>query len=348
MGSMDTTSDSRWRCRPEPSNWGDFGQDDQIGRLNLITPALVLSAVAEVRAGKSFCLSLPLDYPGGTVLSSFRRPPDLQPEVLPDGRPTFNVATRDTVPLTTDVFSDQRVSLSLQYSTHWDGLAHVGQIFDVDGSGEARATYYNGFDAEADVAAVNRPPKRLGGARRLGIEHMASACVQGRGVMIDVKAHFGRSGKLIGYEELMLILERDRVVVRPGDFVCLRTGFAELLLEMQLEPNRAILANTTSALDGRDARLQKWITDTGIVAIAADNYAVEALPAPLVPHKCCASLPLHEHCLFRLGVYLGEMWYLGELADWLRGAGRSAFLLTAPPLRLPGAVASPTSPIATV
>jgi hypothetical protein len=62
----------------------------------------------------------------------------------------------------------------------------------------------------------------------------------------------------------------------------------------------------------------------------------------------CSTLPLHAHCLFRLGCYLGEMWYLTELADWLRAAGRSRFLLTAPPLRLPGAVGSPATPVATV
>ena len=59
-------------------------------------------------------------------------------------------------------------------------------------------------------------------------------------------------------------------------------------------------------------------------------------------------LALHEHCLFKLGVHLGEFWYLSELAGWLREHGRSRFLLTAPPLRLPGAVGSPATPIATV
>ena len=37
-----------------------------------------------------------------------------------------------------------------------------------------------------------------------------------------------------------------------------------------------------------------------------------------------------------------------ELAEWLQGHGRSRFLLTAPPLRLTGAVGSPVTPIATV
>jgi hypothetical protein len=63
---------------------------------------------------------------------------------------------------------------------------------------------------------------------------------------------------------------------------------------------------------------------------------------------CCSTLPLHEHCLFKLGIHLGELWHLTPLAQWLRSHGRSSFLLTAPPLRLPGAVGSPTTPVATV
>ncbi|MBV9829852.1 MAG: cyclase family protein, partial [Alphaproteobacteria bacterium] len=43
-----------------------------------------------------------------------------------------------------------------------------------------------------------------------------------------------------------------------------------------------------------------------------------------------------------------EIWLLSELADWLRSAKRSRFLLTAPPLRLPGAVGSPANAVATV
>ena len=49
----------RWKRRPEGSTWGDFGPDDQLGRLNLITPAKVLQGIAEVKEGRSFCLSLP-------------------------------------------------------------------------------------------------------------------------------------------------------------------------------------------------------------------------------------------------------------------------------------------------
>jgi hypothetical protein len=68
---------------------------------------------------------------------------------------------------------------------------------------------------------------------------------------------------------------------------------------------------------------------------------------PRAPHRG-PQLPLHEHCLFKLGIHLGELWYLTELATWLRQNRRSRFLLTAPPLRLPGAAGSPVTPVATV
>ncbi|MBV8526454.1 MAG: cyclase family protein [Acetobacteraceae bacterium] len=347
---------ARWKRRPEGSTWGDFGPDDERGRLNLLTPEKVLQAMAEVKQGRTFCLSLPLDYPGGAVLNPRRKPPELRPTIR-NGKPNMNYPLRCDDPTALDVVCDDYVIMTLQYSTQWDSLAHVGQMFDVDGDGKPEDVYYNGFRAGQDVIGPvfydekgnpTKPCEGSPGARRLGVENMAAACVQGRGVMIDLEAHYGRTGRAIGYDDLMAVMERDGVVVEPGDLVCLRTGFAQLLLEMNKQPDPEILHKNTCALDGRDPKLHQWITDSGAVALIADNYAVELTPPKPCLDDYCATLPLHAHCLFRLGVYLGEMWYLTELADWLRGNGRSRFLLTAPPLRLPGAVGSPVTPVATV
>jgi hypothetical protein len=57
---------------------------------------------------------------------------------------------------------------------------------------------------------------------------------------------------------------------------------------------------------------------------------------------------VHQKCLVDLGIHLGEIWYLTPLARHLRSRGRSRFLLTAPPLRLPGSFGSPATPVATV
>ena len=69
----------RWKLRPAGSNWGEFGDDDQLGSLNYITPGAVLKAARGIEHGRNFCLSLPLDYPGGSVLAPHRTPPVLTP-----------------------------------------------------------------------------------------------------------------------------------------------------------------------------------------------------------------------------------------------------------------------------
>jgi hypothetical protein len=151
----------------------------------------------------------------------------------------------------------------------------------------------------------------------------------------------------VGYDDLMRVMAADGIAVEAGDFVLLRAGFDEVILEGGRNPDKETLETACTGLDGGDPRLQQWITESGLVALISDNYAVEVLNMPLRPGQC-AALPLHQHCLFKIGVNLGELWRLSELADWLRANNRSRFLLTAPPLRLPGAVGSPVTPVATV
>ena len=344
----------RWKNRPEGSNWGDFGADDQTGRLNLLTPAKVLEGAAEVRAGVCFCLSLPLDYPGGSALSPTRRPPRRFASDR-NGNANFNFALQRENPDLTDVITDDAVLLHTQYSTQWDSLAHYGALFDADGDGVPEIVYYNGWRAEEHVHGV--PEGTPGGdgclahegvcAEALGIENMAATGVQGRAVLIDLHARFGRDHRLVGYDDIAQVMEADGVIVEPGDMVCLYTGFADVVLEMGGEPDPEVLHHACGVLNGRDPALQKWITESGLAALIADNYAVEAYPS--VPAEAPrAALPLHEHCIFKLGIHLGELWHLGPLAAWLRENGRNRFFLTAPPLRLPGAVGSPVTPVATV
>ena len=358
----------RWTHAPEGSHWGEFGPDDQRGRMNLVTPAKVLQGVAEVREGRSFVLSLPLDVPGGRAMNPRRIPPQRY-AVIRDGKSagqqgfcwSYQAEDADL----TDVVNDDVVLLGLQYSTQWDSLAHVGSRFDADGDGVAEAVFYNGFRAGEEIRpGVEDPTAEARGepharyrnpeVAALGIERLAEHGAQGRGVLIDLEHHLGRTRQAVGYEQLMRILDADGITVEEGDMVCLHTGFADTLLAMNRQPDVARLHATGSGLDGWDGRLLNWIVDSRLACLIADNPAVElVVPKLMQPRATGGSLrqprlPLHEHCLFKNGIHLGELWYLTELAAWLRAHGRSRFLLTAPPLRLPGAVGSPATPIATV
>jgi hypothetical protein len=183
---------ARWRHRPEGSTWGDFGPDDELGRLNLLTPERVLAGVREVKDGKTFCLSLPLDYPGGNILNPRRFPPRLRATVRP-GLASYNFPMETIDPNQTDVLCDDAALIYLQYSTQWDSFAHCGAMFDADGDGVPEPLYYNGFRAGHEI--IGPPPGERDGqpnvepveASALGIEKMAAHGIQGRGVLVDLQ-----------------------------------------------------------------------------------------------------------------------------------------------------------------
>ncbi|MBI4457589.1 cyclase family protein [Candidatus Uhrbacteria bacterium] len=336
----------KWKQRPDGSNWGDFGPDDQLGRVNLLTPENTLKAAQEVRVGRRFCLSLPLDIPTDNALNTKRHPPEFK-AVIRDGHIAFNLPLAKINPRLTEVNCDEAVLLYMQHSTQWDGFAHMGSMFDADGDGNPEPVFYNGHG----VLDGEKGTPRFGtvGTHNLGMEHLAKACLQGRGVMIDLAVHFGREHKPVGYDDLMRIMEADGIEVEEGDLVCMHTGYIDAVLEHGGTIPREMVRTICPAFDGWDDRLLQWITDSGLVALIADNRAVEfehGGPKPEVPRGPLYTI--HELCLFKLGIHLGELWYLTELAQWLRENGRYRFLLTAPPLHLPGAVGSPANPIATV
>ena len=331
----------RWIKRPEGSNWGDFGEDDQIGRMNLLTPKRRLAAMAEVREGIAFTLSLPLDIP--TIpLAPSRRPPVLSAASDEEGY-LYNRQDAGGEELT----CDDKVTLHTQHSTQWDSLAHRGRAFDADGDGVAEMVYYNGYRAEEHVHGPAGEDHATS-AKALGIETLAMAGVQGRGVLVNLEAAYGNAGRAVTLQDLQHAMDEQGVEVRPGDFLLLYTGFDKLVLKREEDGGGAQILTMGCALDGTDEALLHWIVDSGIVAICSDNIAVEALDSILSPNPPPLRLPIHDLCLFRQGIFLGELWYLRDLADWLLAHGRHAFLLTAPPLRLPGSVGSPLTPIATV
>lgn len=339
---------------PKPSTWGEFGEHDALGRINLLTPQKVAEGFAEVREHRTFALGLPLNLPGGSEINPNRMPPIHRPN-LRGGRPNVHSRLDAIEPTATDVLNDDLIILHTQYSTHWDAFAHIGSLINDDG-GESEIIYYNGRLAGIDVTGPrdavdcglpSADPVSTADFGELGIGTLAAHPIQGRAVMIDLAHHFGTERRTIGYAELQHVLTTDGIDIRPGDIITIHTGFAQAVLDMAGTPDPVVLNETGAVLDGRDEDLLMWVYESRVAAIAADNYAIEQYPAePII--RNAPLLPLHELCLVRLGVPLGELWYLTSLARHLRQHEQFAYLLTAPPLNLPGAAASPLNPIATV
>jgi kynurenine formamidase len=291
------------------SNWGRWGDDDERGTLNLVRPEHVAAAARCVRRGVVFELSVPIgpDSPPWPGSSTRVRPMHVMTALPTPPNPELEGL----------VVADDWIAMPLQGATQWDGLAHVGY----DGY------FYNRVPV-TDVTAA--------GARRLGIDHSLPGMV-GRGVLLDVARLFSvpwlPGGTPIGPHDLEAAERAQGVSVGPGDFLLLRTGWRRKAIEDGWGAWHA-------EEPGLSIECAAWLREREVAAVAADNHGVEVVPTGL-PGRVH---PLHCVLIRDMGMWLGEVFDFEALAEDCAADGVWESFFSAPVLRIPMAVGSPTSP----
>jgi kynurenine formamidase len=291
--------------------WGLFGDEDELGCMNLLTPTRVASACALVQAGERVALSLPLEAPSPA-----------------HGKRKQYVHHRIENRNSRDDYLDQ---FYLQASSQWDGLRHI----------RAREFgWYNGF--REDAIDTDGPE------RKLGIEKLAERGVFSRGVLADVRRvreAEGRQasalvGEFISTDELRHVLDVQGTTLIPGDMLLVRTGWLEDFDELSGDDRDAAMhSRNWLGLDtGED--MAEFLWDNHVVSVCADNVAVEFGPGDSTKGF------LHRRILALLGIWIGEFWALGELSEACARHSRNEFLCASVPLRVAGGVGSPANAVA--
>jgi len=303
--------------------WGVYGEDDQLGSLNHLTDERVRNAARLVRLGRRFNLNLSLTEFDPPLISHRG---SLRHEVF-----GLNEFHRD----------DRLDNFFPQASTQIDSLRHFANP-DVG--------FYNGITAERVVA----------GTADLGIQNAAEAGIAGRGVLLDVarfRAAAGRAinqqlNEQISVDDLEATAQWAGVALEPGDILLIRFGWVNHYVRMG------------HPYEGKSCGLEQseataaWLWDHRISLVAADNIALEAWPAD---HSALAPMlaeadgrlarsthtgMLHRILIPLLGIHIGELWDLDELAEFCAETGRYDVFVTAEPLNIPGGVGSPANAIA--
>ena len=88
---------------------------------------------------------------------------------------------------------------------------------------------------------------------------MATIGLQGRGVMVDFQRKYGNAKIAVDHAMFEEILREQGVVVEPGDILALRTGWAQLLVDMQGSPDKRSCTTRAPGSDSRDPKLLEWI-----------------------------------------------------------------------------------------
>ena len=282
------------------SNWGRWGPDDQIGVLNLLqNSSSVLEAIKLVKKGDVYSLAVPLEKDG--------------PQ-FPLFHKTWRVSHwQHLYDPELDIIDDV-IAMETHSGSHIDGLGHSWH----DGQ------FYNGFSS--DEYASSR------GVERVGIENVRH--IFGRGVMLDIPAYMGVDhlgpAEAVTSDDLDNVAANQRVELKPGDVVLVRTGWYTLFGKDR--------ARWATSFPGPDASVLAWLKEHDVVAIGTDHPACELFENLEDPGE----MPLHRHGLRDLGVYLLENMDLEGLAR----DNVYEFLFVGTPLRITHGTGSPWNPLA--
>ncbi|MEY2421628.1 MAG: hypothetical protein QOI95_1695 [Acidimicrobiaceae bacterium] len=306
-----TLSDEFLELAKRVSNWGRWGDDDELGTLNLIDAAAVQRGAAAVKAGKRFSLALRLDQRGPQVGGIPGRVNPLR----------TMIAINSQFAGTIDGFctSDDVVTMGLQAATHWDALAHVSY----------GGLIYNGYPASTITAD---------GASKCGISRVSSLTT--KGVLLDVARALGVDRLEPGYgitsQDLDAALELAGVAVAPGDALLVRTGFIQLFKARDREGYAA------GHQPGLTMGTASWFRDRDVAAVATDTFTFEVWPC----EDEQTLLPVHLLHLRDMGLTQGQNFDLEALSTDCAADGIYGFLLEASPLPFTGGCGSPVNPVA--
>jgi kynurenine formamidase len=243
LASQETGTDVKAAAR---SNWGRWGEDDELGTLNLLTPELIAAAARLVKRGRVFSLALDIEAKAPTI---GRRHPAAHLLSVDYAAERLGAADHDHG----HGHGEDYLFLATHGTTHMDALSHIWQ----DGK------LYNGYPSEL---------VGLAGAQKLSINKVAS--IVGRGVLIDVVRALGNGPLEPGYAITAADLEKAErfgdVKVGAGDIVLVRLGWAgEALRGSGLYSN---------GRPGFHPGVVDWFADRDVAAVGTDG-GMEPRPA---------------------------------------------------------------------
>lgn len=287
-------------------SWGVL--DPNIGSLSQVTPGAVAAAAATVALGETVVLNLSLG--------------EIDPPLFGRARWQHRVHATER-----NIFEDELDGYNPQCSSQWDGLRHVrardrgfyGGVTDVDTAGDA-----------------------------LGIEHLARHGIAGRGILLDVAAWFDRMNRPhdplgpspIGDDDLAAVIQSQGVELRPGDIVCIRTGWVGAYrgLPSARRAEDSVWRQFTGLR--ADEAMARFLWNLRPGAVATDNPGFEWAPGSNEEGF------LHRRLQPMLGLVMGELLDFEALAARCRELQRFDFLFVAVPLPVPGGLSSPSNAIA--
>jgi len=300
------------------SNWGRWGDDDQLGCGNFLTPAAAQRGAAAVRTGATFPLALDLKADGVQI----GQPAGRYNPIL-----TFtSMNERDKMAPGIWEGTDDLVTMSTCAGTHIDALCHIS---------------YDG------LLYGGRPQSMIranGGSTWCGAETLPSIVT--RGILIDVPRTLGvdrvEPGHAVTAEQLDAAVSAAGLTIESGDVICVRTGDVQWYHEGD---RRRYAVGQDWRTVGLGFSCVEWFAEREVAGAFLDTYTYEVMPPE--SGNWDDLLAVHMVQLRDMGLLQGQNWNFEGLAEACAADGVYDFLLVAAPEPIVGATSAPVAPIAT-
>jgi kynurenine formamidase len=288
------------------SNWGRWGEQDELGTLNLINPAARASAIRLIREG---------------FVTSCQRTISATPsEVNSPPMQRFMIASGESAP-----------QLGQGEASEWIGLAQHGHnVTHLDSLGHF---FWNGrsYNGRAAGDAVS---EREGAT--FGSIEVAAAGLLTPGVLLDLPAHRG----------LDMLPDEFRITPSDLDACCASSGVSVAAgSALLIRTGRSAVSDGPGFAQrprpGLDISCVPWLRQHDISILVSDRTH-DIYP----PIYAQVRTPIHVLCIVGIGLWLIDNADLEPLSRQCSRLGRSEFAFVAAPLRLSGATGSPVNPLA--
>ncbi|HIF97695.1 MAG TPA: cyclase family protein [Myxococcales bacterium] len=291
-------------------NWGRWGDADEAGALNFITPAIRARAAQLVTEGRNVSCALP--FP--TVPAPDNPHPALH-HMIQAGDSCTGGMTGE-LEASMDFIG---IAFHGMATSHIDALCHVF----------VNETMYNGRSA-SEVKST--------GAQSNAIT-VARDGIVSRGVLLDIPRLQGVESLELGYQigpgELEAAEKAQGVTVGEGDILLVATG-------RDVRRARHGAWSPMDGMAGLGASCVPWLHERRIAVLGSDGIS-DSIPSTDMADW---SVPIHQCCLVAMGVHLLDNLKLSDLAVTCAEEQRWEFLFTIAPLVIEGGTGCPVNPVA--
>ncbi|KAH7143648.1 hypothetical protein EDB81DRAFT_857124 [Dactylonectria macrodidyma] len=298
---------------PHGNAWGLFGDDDECGMLNLLTPEVIAKAASEIRDGVRVSTDWPLDRMANPCF----------------GRAPFTHTIKTKTPRSVN---DDSLAFNTQSSSQWDGFRHYAY--------QKEKLWFNGktLDDLLTTSAIGTQAW----VERGGIV--------GRGVLLDYASWAEAKGLTpalfettpINVSTLKEVAASQGTTFQEGDILFIRSGWVRGYNQLSDNECQALADKASPPAIGIESSEEtlRWLWDESFSAVAGDHPSMEAWPCQN------PDFWLHEWLLAGWGMPIGELFDLEQLSEECKKRRRWSFFFSSVPLKVPGGVASPPNGVA--